>query len=351
MTRQDIIGMENIDLDAIHAFAIGVARRAGQYLLDEANKRMGFNKDGSRSDLAESLTAEEKANAVDMVTETDKAVEEMIKSAIQTTYPSHKFIGEETYEKSGEKKYIVDSSPTWIVDPLDGTVNYIHLFPTICVSIGWCIDGIPTIGAIYAPMFKLHAGNQKGDMNGTLFSAIRGKGAWMNYDSDKVRLPFVPRPIPTTAPRGLVFICEWGKDRRDLPDGNLTRKVESFWNMACEQGGRNGKGGMVHGVRSLGSAALDMAWIATGSADIFWEGGCWEWDVCAGICIVEAAGGMVTDCNPSSDSDEIKPVSLGGRRYLAVRPALSTADESGTTAQHRLIREVWKRMRTLDYHR
>jgi myo-inositol-1(or 4)-monophosphatase len=68
-----------------------------------------------------------------------------------------------------------------------------------------------------------------------------------------------------------IFSCEWGKDRRYIPDGNLQRKVESFVNMASEVGGRDGKGGMVHGVRSLGSATLDLAYCAMGSFDIWWE--------------------------------------------------------------------------------
>jgi hypothetical protein len=77
--------------------------------------------------------------------------------------------------------------------------------------------------------------------------------------------------MPKSAPKGCIFSCEWGKDRRDIPDGNLQRKVESFVNMASEIGGRDGKGGMVHGVRSLGSATLDLAYCAMGSFDIWWE--------------------------------------------------------------------------------
>jgi hypothetical protein len=76
---------------------------------------------------------------------------------------------------------------------------------------------------------------------------------------------FAPQSGPT------IFSCEWGKDRRDILDGNLQRKVESFVNMASEIGGRDGKGGMVHGVRSLGSATLDLAYCAMGSFDIWWE--------------------------------------------------------------------------------
>jgi myo-inositol-1(or 4)-monophosphatase len=115
-----------------------------------------------------------------------------------------------------------------------------HLFPMFCVSIAFIAGGKPTIGVIYAPFI-----NQ-------LFTACRGRGAWLN---ETQRLPLVRNPIPpmpANAPGGCVFSCEWGKDRKDRPEGNLYRKVESFLNMAAEVGGRGGKGGMVHGVRSLG---------------------------------------------------------------------------------------------------
>lgn len=132
-----------------------------------------------------------------------------------------------------------------------------------CVSIGFILHGDPVIGVINAPF--LHQ----------TFSACRGKGAWLNGTQ---RLPLLRNPIPpmpVNAPQSCVFACEWGKDRRDRPDGNLYRKVESFVNMAAEVGGREGKGGMVHGVRCLGSATLDLAYCAMGAFDIWWEGGCW----------------------------------------------------------------------------
>ncbi len=173
------------------------------------------------------------------------------------------------------------------MDPLDGTVNYTHLFPMFCVSIAFIVGGRPTIGVIYAPFLR------------QLFTSCRGRGAWLN---ETQRLPLVRSPVPpmpANAPGGCVFSCEWGKDRRDVPGGNLSRKVDSFLNMAAEVGGRGGKGGMVHGVRSLGryvgspaarisgrldvltilatSATMDLAYTAMGAFDIWWEGGCWEW--------------------------------------------------------------------------
>ena len=140
--------------------------------------------------------------------------------------------------------------------------------------------------------------------------------------------------------------------------------------MAAEIGGRGGRGGMVHGIRSLGSATLDLAYCAMGALDIFWEGGCWkvfsdpyrilrltlcgrEWDVAAGICLLREAGGLVTTANPPENVDEapIEAAHLGGRLYLAVRPAGSSPSETGIQGQERTIREVWRRVRHLDYTR
>lgn len=269
-------------------------------------------------------------------------VEEFIHTAIQKQYPSHSFIGEETYSKGSSKDYLVKNDPTWIVDPLDGTVNFTHAFPMFCVSIALVVNQKPVIGVVYAPLL-----NQ-------FFSACRGRGAWLN---ETTRLPFLGNvgvgPIPKNAPSRCVFSCEWGKDRRDRPDGNLHRKVESFMNMAAEIGGRDGKGGMVHGVRSLGSATLDLAYTAMGSFDIWWEGGCWEWDVAAGICLLQEAGGLVTTANPPDNIDTapIEDANLGGRLYLAIRPASDSPEETARQGQERAVREVWRRVRTLDYKR
>lgn len=203
-------------------------------------------------------------------------VEAFVKHEILSRYPSHKyilsllfikhwlttprFIGEETYSSGSSKQYLVDDAPTWIVDPLDGTVNYTHLFPMFCISIAFCINGIPIIGVIYAPILDVS------------YSALAGHGAWENDHvgaSDgtpsegssfgsgslkrKRKLPYVKgKPLGPEAPKGCTFSCEWGKDRRDIEGGNLRKKINSFVNLATEIGGRGGKGGMVHGVRSLG---------------------------------------------------------------------------------------------------
>lgn len=185
-----------------------------------------------------------------------------------------------------------------------GTVNYLHLFSQFAISIALVVDKKPVVGVIYAPFTSGVSSHPLDAQNGTLYSAATGFGAFLTpvdpssfpdlvdpaYRKGRstcaptqyaAPLPLLRpiAPLSPEAPKGCLFAAEWGKDRRDRPDSNLTKKVKSIWNMACEIGGRQGKGGMVHGIRSLGSAALDMAYVATGAIDIFWEAGCWEWDI------------------------------------------------------------------------
>ncbi|KAL4924435.1 inositol monophosphatase family protein [Aspergillus undulatus] len=317
------------ELDEIYAFAIDLARKAGALLVERIEERN-----------SEQVYAE-KENAVDLVTQTDEDVESLIKTAINNKYPHHRFLGEETYAKGQSREYLIDEKPTWCVDPLDGTVNFTHAFPMFCVSIGLIVNHHPVIGVIYAPLLD------------QLFSSCLNRGAWLNESRQLplIRKPAIP-PLPPTAPSKCIFACEWGKDRRDIAGGNLERKIESFTTLAMEREARGGLGGMVHGVRSLGSATMDLAYTAMGTVDVWWEGGCWEWDVAAGIAILLEAGGLVTTANPPDDIDgPIESVKLGSRLYLAVRPAGPSATETGRQTQERTVREVWRRVRQLDYTR
>ncbi|OQE94943.1 hypothetical protein PENNAL_c0003G10350 [Penicillium nalgiovense] len=304
------------DLDEIYAFAVDLGRKAGKLLMERVDQRIS-DANGRPNSF------EEKENSVDIVTQTDEDVEVFIRNALETKYPSHKFLGEEAYAKGQSRNYLIDEQPTWCIDPLDGTVNYTHIFPMFCVSIGFIVQHKPIIGVIYAPFTD------------QLWSSCSGRGAWLN---ETRRLPLIHNPtppMPANAPSQCIFSCEWGKDRRDIPDGNMHRKIESFVNMAAEVGSRNGRGGMVHGVRSLGSATLDLA------------------DIAAGAAILLEAGGLMTTANPPDDVDTapIEDVRLGSRLYLAIRPAGPSATETGRETQERTVREVWRRVRNLEYSR
>ncbi|KAF2672731.1 inositol monophosphatase [Microthyrium microscopicum] len=323
---------EGESLDRIYEFAVQLGKDAGARLLTAAT-RMASGMERS--------AAKHKANAVDLVTETDKDIESFIKEKIAKTFPTHKFIGEESYSEGSSREYQIGDEPTWCIDPLDGTVNFCHLFPMFCVSIGFILRGKPTIGVIYAPMI-----NQ-------LFSACVGKGAWLN---ESQRLPLMREPIPElpkNAPGGCIFSCEFGKQRKDGPNSNFRKKIESFVSIASDKRETEKEGGMAHGVRCLGSAAMDLAYTALGAFDIWWEGGCWEWDVAAGICILQEAGGLVTTGTPPGNdlNIEISEVGLGSRMYLAIRPAGPSEEETGSEGQERVVKAIWKLVNTLDYPR
>lgn len=286
--------MVDIDLEELRDFAVNLARDAGKMIT------------GARTDQKSS--AAEKKNSVDLVTEVDQAVEAFIIKQIKSQYPEHKFIGEETYSASGQTASILDDSPTWIVDPIDGTTNFIHGFPFVAVSIGFTIKQVPTVGVVYCPFLDY------------MYTGIKGQGSFLN---DK-KLP-LNSPAPAIGGLGnCVVAVEWGSDR--VEDGNLKVKSDTYFNLTRQNGG------MCHSLRSLGSAALNLCAVASGTMDCYVEGGMWEWDICAGWVILSEAGGLMTTANPAKD---IKEPGLCDRMILAVRGSSDRAD------QEQLVREFW----------
>ena len=195
---------------------------------------------------------------------------------------------------------------------LTGTTNFIHSFPNACISLGLAVDRKPAIGVIYNPWQDL------------LFTAITGRGAFMT----RIR-GTAPRKLPLArSPRGLeglgtaLVAVEWGSSR-DGPNFDL--KVDTFRKLTAT---RESGGAMCHSLRSLGSAALNLAAVAAGQMDCYWEGGCWAWDVCAGWCILAEAGGIMASGNPGNWDPALEE-----RVYLAVRGAPS--------GQKELVEEFW----------
>uniref|UniRef100_A0A5B7AJP4 Inositol-1-monophosphatase n=1 Tax=Davidia involucrata TaxID=16924 RepID=A0A5B7AJP4_DAVIN len=147
---------ENDSLPEFLSVAVDAAKKAGELI------REGFY-----------LTKHvEHKGQVDLVTETDKACEDLIFNHLRQHFPKHKFIGEETTAACGATE--LTDEPTWIVDPLDGTTNFVHGFPFVCVSIGLTIGKIPKVGVIYNPILD------------ELFTGIHGKGAFLNGNPIKV---------------------------------------------------------------------------------------------------------------------------------------------------------------------
>jgi len=147
------------------------------------------------------------------------------------------------------------------------------------------------------------------------------------------RLPLAPaRPLPALA--GALIAVEWGSDRAQDP---IRRKADSFSRLA----GAPPHGVMAHSLRSVGSAALNFALVAQGALDMYWEIGCWPWDVCAGIVIAQEAGGFVTGSKDVPHDGVVTEAILTGRRYLVIRGVAGTAEESSLEVQKRIAREFY----------
>ncbi|GAA5987101.1 hypothetical protein JCM5350_003759 [Sporobolomyces pararoseus] len=294
------------DLDRIHSFTIALAKKAGEMILEGSSRR---NQQGATLGQPEI-----KKNRVDLVTEVDQAVEAFIKSEISREYPKFKFIGEESFA-GGERVDLTDE-PTFIIDPIDGTTNFVHAIDFVCCSIGFCYKQIPVIGVIYNPFLD------------KLYSARKGQGAFLN---ESIRLPFShPAPPPPLESLGDAVVgVEWGSDRSKRV---IEKKGNSFMKLAGD--GKEVKGGkMVHSLRSIGSAALNYAFTAAGQLDMYWEIGCWSWDVCAGTIIAREAGAKVY----GRGGKEFEPQDLMGHHFFVVR-----AMEGGEEAQNKIAKEFFE---------
>lgn len=197
-----------------------------------------------------------------LVTEVDHASEKVIMEVIREAYPGHGILSEESAE------IIQDSEYKWIIDPIDGTVNFAHRIPICCVSVGIEHKGVMVLGCVYNPFMD------------ELFVAERGKGATLN-----------DRPISVSNKEQVQAAClvtGFPYTYLDMPNGPL-QVFERFIRRGIP-------------VRRLGSAAIDLCWVACGRFDAFYEHKLAAWDSAAGFLIVEEAGGKVTDLtgNPYS---------------------------------------------------
>ena len=201
-------------------------------------------------------------------------------------------MGEETYQFGDA----LSDKPTFIVDPIDGTTNFYHGHPYACVSLGLAVGKKPVVGVVFNPFTN------------TLYTGIKDKGSYLNDAThDRARLP-LRQPEPLQDLSHCLVAVEWGSDRTG---NDYDVKVATFRKLCAS---KEAGGAMVHGIRSLGSAELNLCGVAAGHLDLYWESGCYAWDVCAGWVILEEAGGMVVGCHKGDWEPKVEQ-----RRYMGIR--------------------------------
>lgn len=219
-----------------------------------------------------------------LVTEADRAAEAAILAILKRHFPAHDILAEESGQVGAR-----GSDFLWAVDPLDGTTNFAHRYPAFCVSIGLMIEGAPAVGVIYEPV------------RDELFCAARGMGAFCND---------VPIQVSTTEELGRsLLVTGFAYDRRETNDNNYAEFCQFTH--------------LTQGVRRSGSAALDLAYVATGRFDGFWERGLSPWDMVAGVALVAAAGGRVSAYDGSDfDISSGRLLASNGRLHPAMSEQL-----------------------------
>jgi myo-inositol-1(or 4)-monophosphatase len=240
--------------------AVDAARSAGRIMMREAGRIRP--EDASRK------------GPRDFVTEIDRECERLIRRRIHKGFPSDAILSEEKGGKMPHAEYL------WLVDPLDGTVNYMHRFPLFCVSIAMAVNQKIEIGVVYDPVHD------------ELFSCKRNEGARLNDE-----------PIAVSGCRDMAraYVATGFPSRfKDEAD----RYVKGFRKVLTS----------VAGLRRAGSAALDLAYVACGRFDGFWEPRLFPWDMAAGVLLIETAGGIVTNESGKPWTLSSRGVITGNRR-------------------------------------
>ncbi|KAB8331728.1 inositol monophosphatase [Scytonema tolypothrichoides VB-61278] len=218
----------------------------------------------------------EKGRPGDLVTAADKASEAVVLDVLRRHFPEHSILAEESGKLGNQH-----SQHLWAIDPLDGTTNFAHQYPFFAVSIGLLIQGVPQVGVIYDPFHD------------ELFRAAQGLGATRNR-----------RPIKVSETSELgksLLVTGFAYDRRETSDNNYAE----FCHLTH----------LTQGVRRSGSASLDLAHVACGRLDGYWERGLSPWDITAGIILLREAGGKVTAYDGS-------PLDIWSGRILATNGSI-----------------------------
>jgi myo-inositol-1(or 4)-monophosphatase len=238
--------------------AAGIAREAGALVADCLERHIGFERKGE----------------FDLVTEADRLSERLIVERLRSHFPAHAVVAEEGGGLEGSSEY------RWYVDPLDGTTNFAHGFPMFCVTLGLERAGELVAGVVFDPL------------RNEMFTAESGSGAYLN--KRRIR-------VTNTANIKDCLVATGFPSRKRHQDVN----VHFFYQLAM----------LSHGVRRAGSAALDLAYVACGRLDVFWEFGLNPWDMAAGVLLTREAGGTCSDMQGG-------PLDLYGPNVLADNGAL-----------------------------
>ena len=230
------------------ATATTIAQQAGQIILQHYRR-------------AETVIHTKDDDSRNLVTNADLEADAAIRAALQVAFPDHAILSEEAYQPDDE---IENNIPTWLVDPIDGTSNFAHRLPFFAVSIGLHYAGQSQIGVVYAPMMDL------------TFSAALGQGATLNGQPIRV--------TEQTNIRHAIFACDWPRQQnlRGVQLATLTEIAE-----------------YAHTIRSLGCASLNLAAIAAGWLDIYFNYSLMPWDTAAGVLLVQEAGGQISGLDGS----------------------------------------------------
>eukprot|EP00054_Salpingoeca_dolichothecata_P037651 m.11601 g.11601 ORF g.11601 m.11601 type:complete len:283 (-) comp7763_c0_seq1:93-941(-) len=261
-----------MDYSSILNTAEGIIREAGKLVMATFNTprdHASVIDKGLLQDKGQNL----KAASVDLVTETDRACEKLIFGRLREHFPSHQLIGEE----SSLDGYSLSDEPTWIVDPIDGTTNFVHRHPDMAISIGLAVNQVPVLGLIFNPV------------RNELYTAFEKGGAFLNGEKISV---------------------DGAEDlSKAIVASNLGFRRDADFNKHCMGTLSNLSTKGVRGLRMCGSACISIVSVARGIFSAYYECGPHAWDVCAGAIIVREAGGFVSDLTGED-------LNLCSRRYV-----------------------------------
>lgn len=266
-----------MDFESILETAISAARQAGGMLQQQGAVRLAHEK-----------------SAHHFVTEADLRSEQIVLDLIRGRFPDHRIVSEESHAAES-----VDQAHVWIIDPLDGTNNFSHCIPMYCVSIAFATSGSVQVAAVFDPN------------RDEMFSAIRGKGAWLN--GQKIQASQCAELRQAIVCTGFYY------DRGEVMRSTL-KAIETLFLHD------------IRGIRRFGSAALDLCWVANGRLDGFFEYQLAPWDYAAGWLIVNEAGGACADREGSAMSLGAGNIMAGNKAILARLADLVPWPKMRTTA-------------------